>query len=277
MCRSGELKRRLRFVTVLLVVLGLAGGCQRGGRDEQPPAEVATPTPKGELFIQDNALGAWTVVNNTFAMPDLASRATGTIYYWAGVLLQIGDFPAAPDTRPTMFEFERIAFSKAGVEVRPPLLRGNYSNQVFWVNIVSKRDNAASPMAAEDVANLYPSAGADPCAGAVVPDIRCLRGMKIHGGMDRVIGVVTYWQGNQGFWLETVQRGTDQGNQYTFKLLDDFEVEVFEISTGAPASIGKYPVGEYLGRFRVGRFVRQVEHPRRSVDCAGDPAELEQL
>jgi hypothetical protein len=237
------MKRGLRFACVLLAVLGLAQlACNGGGGNEQPPSQTASA--KGELFIQDNALGSWMAINNSFAMPEMANRTSGTNYYWAGVLLQIGDYPAAPNTRPTRFEFDYIAFSKSGKEVRPPIRRTDDSNQVFWVNIVSKRDNAAPPMAAGDIAHLYPSPGGDPCAGSTVPDTRCLRGMMIHGGMERVMGIVTYWQGKHGYQLETVQKADDQANQYLFKLLDDFEVEIFDLSSGTPDTLGTYHAGD---------------------------------
>jgi hypothetical protein len=237
------MKRGLRFACALLAVLGpMQLACNGGGGGEHPPAS-SPASAKGELFIADNALGSWIAINNTFAMPDMANRTAGTNYFWAGVLLQIGDYPAAPNTRPTRFEFDYVAFSKAGQGVHPPLRRSNDPAQIFWVNIVSKRDNAALPMDSAEVANLYPSSGADPCAGSTVPDTRCLRGMMIHGGMERVMGVVTYWQGKQGYQLETAQKADDQGNSYLFKLLDEFEVEIFDLSSGTPTSVGKYPVG----------------------------------
>jgi uncharacterized protein YkuJ len=248
MSSRSEMRRSWRFLCGFLAVVALSPlACNKTKQAPATTTASAVTTAKGQLVIEDNALGAWIAMNNTFAMPTLASRDPHKHYYWAGILLQIGDYPVLPGTQPPRFEFDQLYFSKEGKVVGTPLMKGSYTNKKFWVNVVAKRDtDYVAPLTDHDVAALYPGTNPAPlCADATASDSRCLRGNKIHGGMEPVTGIVTYWQGSNGFSLNAVQEAEDLGSKYTFGLLDDFAVDIYDLaSTGAATLVKSYTYGE---------------------------------
>jgi len=227
--------RGLSLTSVLLVLLALTPiACNK--QEASAPAATTQTQAKGELVIEDNALGAWITLNNTFALPPLNTRDQNKHYGWAGVLLQIGDFPALPNTQPPRFQFEKLYFSKGDSVVGAPLERGSYANKQFWVNIVAQRSDYEAPMQPTNVALLCPWPSRSYCTAPAGVDPRCLRDGKIHGGMDPVLGIVTYWQGTQGFELKAVQPSPELGSSYTFKLLDDFAIDVYTVENDGTAT-----------------------------------------
>jgi len=204
--------RPLRFFWFLLAVLAMT--------------QASCGNPK--LVMEDNELGSWIAMNNTFAMPPPADREVDKIYFWTGILIQIGNLHAEN-------EFDEVNFSKNGSLVGTALKWSDYpSGEAFWVNIVSRSsENHVDPLKPEKVLELCPGPylSPHPCSVATGDPI-CLRTAQLHPGMDRVIGVITYWQGPNGFDLEAKQEEEFLDNRFDFKLKDDFKVEVYEISTG---------------------------------------------
>jgi len=227
MRRGGVGSRPHRFLGFLFAVLAISQVACNGEDDRK-------------LVIEDNTLGSWIAINNTFAWP--AVRDTDKLYHWSGILFQIGDFPSAH------YDLAEITFSTEGSTIRT-LSRSDYSDtsgKAFWINIVSRERNATHqpPMDPGDVLALYPGPyPTGPCSSipTSIPPI-CLRTAQLHAGMDRVIGLITYWQGANGFELEAKQAENWLGSSFEFRLKDDFKVAVYEINTAtSPRTVT--PVG----------------------------------
>jgi hypothetical protein len=213
--------------------------CGQSDKKADAPSTVAVPASDsaagaavGELVIEDNSLASWIAINNTFALPDLALRDPSKAYYWAGLLVQVGDFPSSSPPFPRTFK--RVVLSKGGNVVRE-IVRD--PAKMFWINIVSRPDSTqVDPMAPQNAVALYPSAYAAGLCPAPGVDPNCLRGQKIHSQMNPVLGILTYWQGPNGYGLTAKQPVMGKPSSFEFKLLDDFKVEIYDITGGTPAN-----------------------------------------
>jgi hypothetical protein len=190
-----------------------------------------------QLVLEYSAIGSWIEINNRFTFPgpldppqDPAMR-----YYWTGILFQIGNFTDAD------YLFDEVVFSKNGTQVGSVLKWDDYpAEKAFWVNIVSKKFHAnhLDPLPDPNkVLGLYPGPypPPGPCSDATSVTPECLRTAMLHPNMERVIGLITYWQGPEGYELEAKQEDDEpekknRGNSYTFRLKDDFRVEIYEIN-----------------------------------------------
>jgi len=214
--------------------------------DEPSPAVSASSSAAGaaggELVIEDNSLASWIAINNTFALPDMALRDPSKTYYWAGLLVQVGDFPSS--SAPFPRTFKRVVLSKGGSVVKE-IARD--PAKLFWINIVSSWPDTmlVEPLAPQNTAALYPSAfAAGLCNVPAGVDTMCLRRGKLHSQMNPVLGILTYWQGPNGYGLTAKQPAIGKTGTFEFKLLDGFTVEIYDITSGTPANPISYNVGE---------------------------------
>lgn len=217
-----------RFLVFVLAAVALThAGCEK--------------SPK--LVIEDHLAGSWIAINNQFAVPEPADQESGKKYEWSGILLQVGDYVGDVDPQ---CHFLEVAFFKNGTAVGSSLHRTGFADKTFWVNIVSKPRDASyvDPMKPDHVLALLPGAypAGHPCAAIETsscysPDQSgCLRSRKLHGAMERVTGVITYWQGAQGYDLLARQPDPTRGTGFELRLKDGFKVDVYTIDASGTVS-----------------------------------------
>ncbi len=239
MKRTHALSRRnVRLGAVLGLVLIASWGCAR----------------EPNLVMEESTVGAWIPMNNTFAIPEREDQSEDTLYFWTGVLVQIGDYPRNERSHqePTRFEFDKVTFWSGQDEPDRTLSRTDFpAGTIFWINIVSAYDLSdesftavAEPMTTEDVRLLYPHPlpTTHPCYGITAPE-ECLRTARIHEGLEDVLGVITYWQGKKGFRVSGLQEEARFGNSFSFYFEDRFRVDVYSVTDSAVTEIARYDYG----------------------------------
>jgi hypothetical protein len=83
--------------------------------------------------------------------------------------------------------------------------------------------------------DLYSSNPANPCtgcSGAANCPGECLRSQKLHADMETYRGMITYWQGQNGFEIIGKQDDSFLANRFDFRFKNDFTVRVYRIDSG---------------------------------------------
>ena len=181
----------------------------------------------GSLVIDDVDVAEWMTINNTF---NPFAEA-----YWEGVLIQVGDH--LNEDGASFALFESIQFVRKG-----SILKELFEDDFNWINIVAVDPGRGIPMEPEHLGLLFPvldpnqdySCGDfDRCArlncGTPNPNLplfqKCLRQQSLHGFFSP-IGIITYWQGPNGFDVSVRIPGSAEHGSHTFTFND--EVQIFK-------------------------------------------------
>lgn len=212
----------------------------------------STSDPDPQLVLEEDDVGAWMVIDNGFYTP--TSPDPDTIYYWPGVLFQLGAFDQA------LYEFDYVELLSGGTSVEK---YGPNETDFEWINIVSDY-----PMTGTDVHSaepledpnrafyLYPNDHVWNCCDdllvAVLEDNvatcagldlqQCLRNRMLMASLEEVSGILTYWQGPEGYRVEASQNGwVERPNSFEFFFDDGFRVEVYHAVGDEMTEFAEYP------------------------------------
>jgi hypothetical protein len=249
---NGSVARRLRIESLCLVALVSLAGIASGdpGTDPGDETKPGAVSEEGEpnLVLEDNCLAAWIAINNTFIDTTGRSPSAEQVGYSTGLLFQVGDFDGPPRADSlgardgTRFLLDKITFHLKGQPLWNPLER---DDPVFWINIVSDYPGHLDPISPPDALELYPNPryDNDPCPEINAP-VRCLRHRTIHEGTRYLFGIITYWQGANGYRIAARQDDQHFANRYKFWFEDDFRVEVYQVTDSGLTLVKTFAKGE---------------------------------
>ena len=213
-----------------------------------PSTGTETPVTGPTIIIEDEHAGVWMPFDNAFTKPpekgwpDFKNKR-------AGFLFQSGRFFRYQMDKSILYydKSETVTFSNGIGTV--PLVRGSDWD---WINIVGDYPGYSDPPITWDYAGLlFPSSVAnetcdvgDGCvqkenplsAPAACTDTLdkqprpCVRLRSIHAYFEPG-GIITYWQGKNGYDLSVARRSAMAHNMYTFKLKDSITIEIWKSGT----------------------------------------------
>ena len=238
-------------VVLLLVLVALIRCCTERTALEARLAECLEnggSTGGTPLIIEGRAAGDWIQFST---LPGEAPCDPAAVTYRPAVLFQFGDYASEPD-----LEFWEIwIYSKGSVSpIRIPREDKDSGMPLPWINIVSKYEGRPDPpIDPDEIFSLYPDSGLpSTCTPGNCTSAFCARNRTLHGDMDDVQAVMTYWPGASGYRMEAEQPKDDDGviltpclgNHYRFTLPDSLRVEVYKPAYPSAGTPTTYYAGE---------------------------------
>jgi hypothetical protein len=225
--------------------------------------EPAAPVAGSTIIIEDEHAGVWMPFDNAFTKPadDDWSKFKNKR---AGFLFQSGRFFKYQMDNTILYydQADTVYFSKGSTTV--PLVRGSDWD---WINIIGDYPEYPDPPITWDFAGLLfpssvknlicdvgdgcvlrdsPLAVPADCAATLDKQPRpCVRLRSIHSYFEPG-GIITYWQGKNGYDLSVGRRSESMAhNMYTFKLKDSITIEIWKSGTRNYAAEAKLtPLGK---------------------------------
>src|SRR6185436_9785797 len=228
---------------------------------QQPETAVSGPT----IIIEDEHAGVWMPFDNAFTKPPGVDWPN-----WknkrAGFLFQSGRFFRYQLDNTILYydKSDTVIFSNGSANVS--LVRGSDWD---WINIVGDYPGYSDPPITWDYAGLLfpsgvhneicdvgdgcvqlnnPLAAPASCADTLDKQPRpCVRLRSIHAFFEPG-GIITYWQGKNGYDLSVARRSASMAhNMYTFKLKDSITIQIYKGGTrNAAAEALLTPLGSNL-------------------------------
>jgi hypothetical protein len=184
------------------------------------------------LIIEGRSAGDWIQFST---LPTEQKCDPADVNFRPAVLFQFGEYSSEPD-----LYFSQIWIYKGGSPTPEVIEKEDAAGGVPlpWINIVAEYDDRPDPpMDPDAVFALYPDSGLpSTCTPGNCTSAMCSRNRTIHGGMEDVQAVMTYWPGEAGYTMKAEQPKDDGGgilapclgNHYRFTLPDPVRVEVYE-------------------------------------------------
>jgi hypothetical protein len=200
--------------------------------------------PDPNLIIKHETVATWITLENSFLTEQDACRRP----FWNGILFQLGMYKGA--TR---------LFSVAELERTTGEITSYDSGSFTWINIVAQKDigsetECPEPMAPQSAFLLFPKD--DPVDGRE----------KIHDDF-LPVAIITYWQGGQGWKLESnVLPMTPPYDEHRFWFRDPFRVEVYK----AVQAEGQWRM-ELVRRYEDVRQIRLLSQTTPELGTKQDP------
>lgn len=208
--------------------------------------------------MEKDDVGAWMVIDNAFYTPSDPDPAL--TYYWPGILFQLGSF------KSFRYEFDNVELQSGGSTVAR---YGPEATPFAWINVVSDYPMTSGTHAADPLEDpnrafyLYPNDRVWNCCDDLLVQVQeeyketcgdlseetlqaCLRNRLLMWSMQSVAGILTYWQGPEGYSIQASQGGDPESqNRYELFTEDTFRVEVYEDVDGEMTMIAEYPSADH--------------------------------
>lgn len=214
-----------RFLTLaLLGILTIASGC--------------VESRNVRMKAGNDAVGPWMSLNSTFNHP----TGPGPHPTWFGFLMQLGVYEGAG------FQFDKIEFKYRGETTAEYAYDKANPNAFTWINLVGTGGAGGSgtvpmtkaqvdwflPVPVFDISYTNVCSQLEACQGkdfccdcdednksAVISE--CLRQRKLHRELVDVFAILTYWEGKNGYVVES----TDDGMFNSFEFVFNDPVELY--------------------------------------------------
>jgi hypothetical protein len=184
-----------------------------------------------QLVLERGDVGVWMATSNEVA------TSSASTYDRQGFLVQLGDFELS------LHEYDGFSIAHTGGVEK--YARGG-PGTAYWIDINAGTSDAIDPAHA---VGMFPYAISETCQGdfddADVP--ACVRTRTIHPYMETGHALITFWQGDSGWEVETeVSAGISNG--FCFELEDPFTVKLWtgDMTVDAPefTLVAEWAAGE---------------------------------